>query len=662
MKQEILPQLDNEKEHEIQNINKILKDFSACLNIVDTEHKRLSNFRNLGTYIDPVTYHIGEREEYRNINSTQTLVHVPLNSQFIPLRLVLTKSFEIPGLYYETMNYIQTLTTNDQIISNLIQASYWKEQLSTFEGKTVFPLIMYFDDYENNNPLGSHKGLCKTGAVYISIPALPPQYQAKIENIFLFILFNTIDRKVFKNKIIFTKAVEELNYLMEYGIEIKLACGLKRIYFKLVLFIGDNLGLHSILGLTESFKANVFCHHCLVTQTGKNKMFLENECILRTTKNYDELLALNDQKVTGIKEKCILHDIHDFHMAKNVCIDVMHDLLEGICRYDIAFILNNFIYVKKHFTLETFNLKLLGFDFGPRYNVNKPTELNEKSIKKGCVIMTSSEMLYLIQNFNLIIGDLIPSDDEHWNMYLLLKELVTIVMSDVLHPSTYKLLESIVFEYLSLCVNLSNGLKPKHHFLVHYPRCMKLFGPLWKISCIRYENKNQEGKNVSQSTTSRVNINRTIAIKHQLNLSYRFLTMKLRQPIFVSKNHKKKSINELEHYHQYFNLINKPNIVSVKSVNYYDKIIKKNSVLVKFLESGPIFQVVHEIIFDNLKYIFITKNLKDCYYDEKYQAYKIFNLNDFNWDKVEDNDVQYRKIVNMVLLPDSYYYISKIWM
>ena len=277
------------------------------------------------------------------MNSIPTLINIPVNAQFINLSVVLKKFFELPGLYDETIEYMEMLRLNSEIITNFVQGTFWKERMSTFEDKTVVPVIMYFDDYANNNPLGSHKGLSKSGAVYINIPALPARYQAKIENIFVFLLFNTIDRKVFTNSMIFTKAAEALNFLNERGIEIELPSGRKKIYFELALFVGDNLGLHTILGFNESFKANSFCHHCLCTQSEKNTIFIEKDCNLRTREYYETSLALNNPTLSRIKERCVLHKINNFHLTQNVAVDVMHDILEGICRHSIALILNHLI-------------------------------------------------------------------------------------------------------------------------------------------------------------------------------------------------------------------------------------------------------------------------------------------------------------------------------
>lgn len=95
---------------------------------------------------------------------------------------------------------MNSLNNGNEIGSNIIQAKLWNEKCALRDdepGSKRLPLILYFDDYETNNPLGSHKGISKCGAVYAKLPSLPPEYQAKIENLFLFILFNTLYRTVF---------------------------------------------------------------------------------------------------------------------------------------------------------------------------------------------------------------------------------------------------------------------------------------------------------------------------------------------------------------------------------------------------------------------------------------------------------------------------------
>jgi hypothetical protein len=45
-----------------------------------------------------------------------------------------------------------------RIIYSFIQSKLWKEKLKLHDGKMIFPLFVYFDDFEVNDPLGSHSG------------------------------------------------------------------------------------------------------------------------------------------------------------------------------------------------------------------------------------------------------------------------------------------------------------------------------------------------------------------------------------------------------------------------------------------------------------------------------------------------------------------------
>ena len=71
----------------------------------------------------------------------------------------------------------------------------WQSKKKNNEGKNVLPLFISFDDYETGNALGSHAGVHKVGATYVSIPCFPPEYQATLSSIFIALLFYSSDRK-----------------------------------------------------------------------------------------------------------------------------------------------------------------------------------------------------------------------------------------------------------------------------------------------------------------------------------------------------------------------------------------------------------------------------------------------------------------------------------
>lgn len=373
-----------EKKNLSTKIEKVFEKNICQIEQLSTERRRIRTFEDLDTYISPQSYLLGERQDYILKNGIKTLHMVKVTAEFILLRLVLQCFFEIPGIFDETWQYMNSLYENREIISNFIQGSLWGNICSDFDEKIVLPLILYFDDYETNNPLGSHRGISKCGAIYISIPCLPPKMQAKLENIFLFVLFNTLDRSFFTNKVIFQKIVDELNFLEQSGIIINTPSGPKHLYFVLSLVIGDNLGLNQILGFTTSFNSNLFCRFCYINKKSMQNTFDEIQCNVRDAFNYETDVLKNDSKTTGILERCVFHVLKFYHVTKNLSVDVMHDLLEGVAQYDLGLFLYMFIYVYKLFSLEELNALIRGFDYGQ--NKNKPPEFSEEQVKKNVLL------------------------------------------------------------------------------------------------------------------------------------------------------------------------------------------------------------------------------------------------------------------------------------
>jgi len=82
----------------------------------------------------------------------------------------------------------------------------------------VLSIFLYYSDFEVNNPLGSHTGIQKMEGIYFSIPCIPPEFTAKLENIFLCLLFYSSDRDTYLHENIFHIVVDEINYLQKEGI------------------------------------------------------------------------------------------------------------------------------------------------------------------------------------------------------------------------------------------------------------------------------------------------------------------------------------------------------------------------------------------------------------------------------------------------------------
>ncbi|KAF0706641.1 SAM domain-containing protein, partial [Aphis craccivora] len=451
---------------------------------------------------------------------SKLLSNVPVNctQQFIPMRHVLQNFFKLKNVLTDTLEYMNKCRLYNSVLMNFTQGSVWQEKLKSYQSQIVLPIFLFFDDYEIGNPLESHSGIHKLGAVYMSIPCLPPHRQSSLSNIFLALLFHSSDRQKFGNNVIFRPLINELNFLRTTGIDFDLVNFKGNIKFDLGLIIGDNLGIHSITGFVESFSSNYPCRMCRSNKFEIKKQCYADTSLLRNLEQYHLDVVENNISNSGIKEAC-------------VGVDIMHDLLEGVCKYDMSFLL---LYYTQHlqlFSLQTFNERLVCFNYGPDKR-NKPSVLHIEHIQKNTIRLSASEMMSLTRSFSLIIGDFIPKNDCVWELYILLRQILDLLTSSILQIECSELLQTLVAEHHDLYMKYSKfDLKPKYHYMVHYHTMIKKFGPLISMWSMRFEAKHRISKISANTSSNRRNICKTLAIKHQLQLNDIFIRATLSNEI-----------------------------------------------------------------------------------------------------------------------------------
>ncbi|XP_008484460.1 uncharacterized protein LOC103521131, partial [Diaphorina citri] len=342
-----------------------LKNFSSKLSDFSSDYKRLEHFESVGSLVLPAEVVIGSRLEYTH---NKGLVHVNCTMQVIPLKFVLTKFFSIPNVLEDCVEYLSHLYCTGDYKENIVQGLVWRKMQNNFDKRDDvlnFPLILYFDDFETNNPLGSHNSIQKLGAVYVSVPILPRKYFSQLTNIFLLGLFHSADRTNFGNSVTFGKIIDELNGLSHSGIPAFLDGKSMTLKFHVAAVSGDNLGLNGILGFVESFVAQHCCRICRVNKAQMQSMCQENAIYLRNNDNYTDDLSLSDPSQTGIKEKCAFLALRGFDMFENVTVDVLHDFLEGTCRYVMDFLVNYLVLDQRILMFSVLVARITNFNYGP---------------------------------------------------------------------------------------------------------------------------------------------------------------------------------------------------------------------------------------------------------------------------------------------------------
>lgn len=209
----------------------------------------------------------------------------------LPIKKLFQQFFEKKNnfkIFYD--EFLEYTYSNDDCISNFVQGKLWKEKIQKYEGKLVFPYFIYMDDFEINNPLGSHAAFQSIAAIYYNFPF--SINNSKLSDIFLAALIKSTDIKQFGNDPCFKSFINELNELEREVITISTEHGDCHVYFILGLVLGDNLGLNGLLEFSRSFSANYYCRFCKIHKTIANELYEEDPASMRTFQNYSDMMLL----------------------------------------------------------------------------------------------------------------------------------------------------------------------------------------------------------------------------------------------------------------------------------------------------------------------------------------------------------------------------------
>lgn len=528
--------LQNVSDYFIQNLKTQLPselhiNLNNCFDIpmlkeISSEYRRFEYLRKCNYFISPQSFLIGELLDNKKKAQKTILTVRKCEGQIVLMRETLKVLLELPGFYKQLLSVLETNTSATYInktYTSVCDGTIWTNIREHYVNKTVIPLFLYYDDFETCNPLGSAAGIHKVGALYCSIATLPPRYASLLENIFLVQLIHSEDRTYFGNDKCFRNVIEELKYLSNTGIVIRDENGCEhKVYFILIALLGDNLGLNSLLGFHESFSTDFFCRICRANKLTTRSQTVENKKLLRTSQNYSEDVS---ELVYGVKEECIFNEVPHFDCSINITCDIMHDLFEGVCRYDLAKIIQHFL-TQKFFSIDKLNERIKYFNHQSGIDRgNKMPLIKIIHLQKGYLIMTAAEMSALISYFTFIVGDLVPYDDEVWEFYLTICEIINIVTDRIISDTQINLLRCLIISHHETYIRLFNDhLKPKYHFMIHYPNIIRRMGSLKNLSSIRYEGFHKLSKTYASIVTSRKNITLTLAMKLQLHCCYRFLS------------------------------------------------------------------------------------------------------------------------------------------
>ncbi|XP_026099560.1 uncharacterized protein LOC113070477 [Carassius auratus] len=409
---------------------------------------------------------------------------------------------------------------------SLHDGSFYKENCFLSGDELKLPLILYIDDFEICNPLGTSRKKHKVTGVYWVLADIPATLRSTLSSIYLAILCKADDVKQYGYPKMLLPLLKDLKCLEDDGIFVpSLGKVVKGTVFAVA---ADNLGAHSIGGFIESFSSSHYCRFC----TGKSSDIQEHEVRagmfpLRTKSSHTlhveaALLDTAEAHHCGVKRQCPISDkLSYFHATSGYPPDALHDLLEGIVPLELAQCLDVLI-KKKYFSLLELNSSIRRFPYKWNDKVNCPQAIPLTFASRKSIGGNAHENWCLLRMLPFMIGNKVPEEDSAWQVLMTLKDVVELVMAPVYTDETLGYMESKISEHRYRYLDLfpEEKLRPKHHFLEHYPWLTTAFGPLVFLWTMRFEAKHRFFKRIVRQTGSFRNILKTMARKHQSMIAY----------------------------------------------------------------------------------------------------------------------------------------------
>jgi len=408
----------------------------------------------------------------------------------------------------------------DDVYTDLKDGSVFKEK---FGDPRLITVMLYQDAFEIANPLGSARNKYKILGVYFTLGNLSAKHRSRVDQMQLVLLAMEKDVKKFGIEKVFERVIQDLIKLEISGIEVDAV----KYDVRVAVIIGDNLGSHSIGGFLENFSATeYFCRYCEISRTEfQAGQVMPKFHQLRTSESYAgnvEELKRNEtlRSVKGVKRDSSFNKLTDFHVCNPglpPCLG--HDLFEGVVNYDLALYIKYFVKTKGWLTYEELNLLINNFAYKGPDAKSKPNGIVSESKLGG----SGAQNWCLLRNLPLIMWDKIrDSEDAVWTQVLRLRSFVQSVTAKKYTEGLVANVLVDVEEYIEGRKQLfpQDALKPKHHYICHYPHLILQLGPLIHLWSFRFESKHQFFKRAIRYSQNFINVTAMLAEKHQYFQAY----------------------------------------------------------------------------------------------------------------------------------------------
>jgi hypothetical protein len=483
--------------------------------ILRSDASRKSFYKSNFCYVEPVELYLGQDEAGKH-----------RYCYYVPIKLSLQALFQQESVVQQ---YKSTHAINMQkdMLEDIADGAVFKNSTFFVNNPSAVKLLLYADAFEVANPLGSGRKKHKIHAVYYILGDLEAYNRSNIDQIQLVLLCREADLKKFGIEKSYEKLISDLKELETSGIQI---AG-NKVKGTVLSVCGDNLGSHEIGGFSVNFSSGeYFCRYCMIQRQTFRSIPYSLGC-LRTVENYSE--AVLSQSL-GICGPSVFNDLHYFHVCQpGLAPCLAHDLFEGVVSKDMALFIKYFV-KRKWFTYDHLNRVIERFHYVGTDASDKPAIIRKFADKLGGQAIQNWCLLRL---FPILIFKWVNCEDKVWELFLMLRELVLLIVAPKLSVDQVGYLKCLIEQYLEARFVLfpDDNLRPKHHYLLHYPHLILQFGPLIRLWTMRFESKHKYFKQCIKKLQNFKNVCKTAAERHQLLQAYLGTGCLFNEPVVCDK-------------------------------------------------------------------------------------------------------------------------------
>lgn len=471
-------------------LNNSIFNFSSLVKNMLNDHKRIKFFKENFNLLEVNPVYFGKKLKKVKGKLCQKNSY----GYTVPFLENLRSLVKTPDVNFWVMN---SHSSADSVMKDWCDGSFFKNhELS--RSAICLQIVLHVDDIETVNPIGVHRKIHKLTIFSYELANVPPQFRSRLHTKQLLAIAKSKDVREFGMKPILVELIEGINELKK-GICL---LGDENVYHGMIIGTpADTPASNQLWGFKESVAfAKKKCRTCHAEEPTIFEFFMENDFVRRETDEHLDMCEILEEiemasarrkwsTKYGVNNRSPLFLIDEISLELAVH-DPMHVLLEGIVLVELKEMLLNFIVVEKFFDLAWLNNQIDLYDYTYLECNSKPTLIDPVALSKGgSISISASACLTLLDILPFILSTKIPHDNPKLLNFILLIKIVFLSTSPyALEQSARELAEAIKVHHESFLREYPDvTLKPKFHFLIHFPKQLLLFGPLRHQWCMRFE-------------------------------------------------------------------------------------------------------------------------------------------------------------------------------